>query len=266
MMDTFFTVLMPGSDFKQKLALSTNFVTQYGSKLPETVGLSVSSTGKAWNVGLTRTNEDTFFEHGWKQFAVENSLEENDFLVFKFSESDSCFDVLLFDKTACGKQTVVASVDKDSLASLQITKDFSDDVLSGQNSGNSSESSENTSDRSWHNSDSSSSSVKGHKRGTGKSNFQGNGKSTIHCRFSLCTSRKLSYRRCFQSQRRPVTTVEKVMALQKALTVRSTRPYFIKVMTPSHVYRRIIMALPAKLVKQKFFRVPVTALLLVTGS
>ncbi|PIA47557.1 hypothetical protein AQUCO_01400300v1, partial [Aquilegia coerulea] len=259
-------------------ALSKNFVSKFGSKLPETVVLKVL-TGKATNVGLTRTKEDIFFEHGWALFVVENSLEENDLLVFTFNESTSCFDLLLFDKTACGKEVVVSiegSVDS-GIRSLQIDKDCTDDVLSGSSSSNSIESSGNTNDSSWNNSVSSSSLVKGHKRGTKKnrknanddnqqtSKFRGKAQSSrLPCsrtkeRVSLVetkskenyagTSRKLAYYHYFQSERRRVTPIEEIMALRKAEAVRSSRPNFIQVMKPYHVYTRFFVTLPRTFVK-----------------
>ncbi|KAF5199528.1 hypothetical protein FRX31_010885 [Thalictrum thalictroides] len=78
------------------------------------------------------------------------------------------------------EDTIVASVDKDNLDSLQITDvvcsltkvDGSDDVWSGQSSGNNSGSLENTScDSTWYAGDGSSSSVKSHTKSKGKPSY-----------------------------------------------------------------------------------------------
>ncbi|KAF5206685.1 hypothetical protein FRX31_003724 [Thalictrum thalictroides] len=133
-------------------------------------------------------------------------------------------------------------------------------------------------DSSWHSSDSSSSLVKGHKRGTKNatdankqtSTFRGKPQSSrllkSKGKSAAGTSRKPQPRRLFQSERSPVTTEEKAMAVRKAEAVRSTRPHFTTVMKPSHVYKQFYMTLPLEFVNQNLFQIPVTALLQVTGS
>ena len=71
-------------------------------KLPQSATLKGPS-GLTWDVELT-TNDDTmFFNHGWKNFVKDHSLEETDLLVFRYN-GWSQFDVLIFDgKNLCEK-------------------------------------------------------------------------------------------------------------------------------------------------------------------
>ncbi|PIA47532.1 hypothetical protein AQUCO_01400282v1 [Aquilegia coerulea] len=82
------------------------------------------------------------------------------------------------------------------------------------------------------------------------------------------TSKKLSYYRYFQSQRRPVTFEEEYLTLKKAqaLERNSTKPHFIKVMKRTHVYMRFFMTIPPKFIRKNFSEVPEMALLRVTGK
>lgn len=61
--------------------------------------------GSSWSVGLTTDGDTWFFEHGWEEFLKDHSLEENDFLVFKYRRNSS-MDVRMFDgKTSCEKES-----------------------------------------------------------------------------------------------------------------------------------------------------------------
>ncbi|GKV04719.1 hypothetical protein SLEP1_g16833 [Rubroshorea leprosula] len=81
--------------FDQWLALPEKFVKHFKKKLPETVTLKGPS-GLTWDVGLTKNEDALFFDRGWPTFVKDHSLEEHDFLTFKYN-GVSQFDVLMFD-------------------------------------------------------------------------------------------------------------------------------------------------------------------------
>lgn len=65
-----------------------------------------SSNGSIWVVDVKRDSNGTYFTQGWLKFVDENSVQRNDFLVFRY-DGDMQFMVMLFDKTACEKDKFV---------------------------------------------------------------------------------------------------------------------------------------------------------------
>ncbi|KAK7291145.1 hypothetical protein RIF29_06058 [Crotalaria pallida] len=82
--------------FDQHLALPKPFSDNLKKKLPENVSLR-GPGGIVWKIGLTTRDDTLHFTLGWQQFVKDNSLRENDFLVFKYNGGESLFDVLIFD-------------------------------------------------------------------------------------------------------------------------------------------------------------------------
>ncbi|KAL5704455.1 hypothetical protein ACHQM5_022884 [Ranunculus cassubicifolius] len=77
---------------------------------------------------------------------------------------------------------------------------------------------------------------------------------------------KLTYNRYFCSHRRKVTAEEKQHALRSAKAVKSTKPNFIAVMKPCHVYKRFYLTLPKNLICNYLSRQPESAFLRVPPS
>ncbi|CAN1273778.1 B3 domain-containing protein REM16 [Linum perenne] len=101
---THFCIFLPtGGDFLERIAMPIKFSNNLRYKLPETVTVRGPSRIE-WNVGLTTANDGSvFFSLGWREFAVDNSLQPNDLLVFKYN-GDSRFDVLIIDPvSSCEK-------------------------------------------------------------------------------------------------------------------------------------------------------------------
>ncbi|XP_064959575.1 B3 domain-containing protein REM16-like [Musa acuminata AAA Group] len=96
---SFFKVLI--ADFSRKLSIPRKFVLHF-KDLPKDAKLKGPS-GNLWNVKLKRSGDDVAFTGGWSKFAEDHLLELGDFLVFRYI-GDSCFKVLVFDKTACEKE------------------------------------------------------------------------------------------------------------------------------------------------------------------
>ena len=76
-------------------ALPKTFSDNLKKKLPENVSLKGPS-GVVWNIGLTARGDTIYFTNGWEQFVNDHSLNENDFLVFKYN-GESLFEVLIFN-------------------------------------------------------------------------------------------------------------------------------------------------------------------------
>ncbi|GMJ02643.1 hypothetical protein like AT4G33280 [Hibiscus trionum] len=83
------------ADFLQRLEIPEKFAKNVKKRLPETVTLKGPS-GVIWDVGVTTDDDTLFFGGGWKTFVKDHSLNENDFLIFKYN-GVSHFDVLMFD-------------------------------------------------------------------------------------------------------------------------------------------------------------------------
>lgn len=80
-------------------AIPHKFVRKHGEALEtEEVRLKVAS-GAEWKVGLTKNDEKIWFEKGWEEFVKFYSVEIGHFLTFRY-EGNSCFHVVIFDKTA----------------------------------------------------------------------------------------------------------------------------------------------------------------------
>ncbi|KAK9138055.1 hypothetical protein Sjap_008649 [Stephania japonica] len=104
----------------ESLAIPTKYVKDVIPKLPSVVPL-VLSTGKIWNVGAREEGDSLVTKYGWKEFVEDNSLKENDILVFKFHNyGQVCLHVSLFDQTGCEK---VQSLPSDNIRELQKNKD-----------------------------------------------------------------------------------------------------------------------------------------------
>ncbi|KAK9160210.1 hypothetical protein Syun_006551 [Stephania yunnanensis] len=107
-------------DCSESLAIPTKYVKEVIPKLPSVVPL-VLSTGKIWNVGVKEEVDSMVTKYGWKEFVEDNSLKENDILVFKFHNyGQVCFHVSLFDRMGCEK---VQSLPCDNIRELQENKD-----------------------------------------------------------------------------------------------------------------------------------------------
>jgi B3 DNA binding domain len=53
---------------------------------------------------VLRSDNNLSLRSGWRDFVTANRIDENDLLVFKYSNSSS-FDVLIFDSSGCDKTT-----------------------------------------------------------------------------------------------------------------------------------------------------------------
>ncbi|GKU94642.1 hypothetical protein SLEP1_g8101 [Rubroshorea leprosula] len=96
----FFKIMI--GDFRNQLRIPRKFVRKFKGNLSDTINLRGPSRF-VWTVKLARTVDDVFLQNGWEIFARDHSLEENDFLVFRYDEN-STFNVVIFDKSACERE------------------------------------------------------------------------------------------------------------------------------------------------------------------
>ncbi|XP_019152839.1 PREDICTED: B3 domain-containing protein REM16-like [Ipomoea nil] len=90
--------------FNQLLAVPQKFVNKMREKLESSVAL-IGPSGAIWNVGLTALGEELYFDHGWKEFVEEHSLQKNDMLLFEYN-GGSQFKVKIFDlQSQCEKES-----------------------------------------------------------------------------------------------------------------------------------------------------------------
>ncbi|XP_016432496.1 B3 domain-containing protein REM16-like [Nicotiana tabacum] len=99
----FFKVMM--NDFRPRLRIPHKFVINLKDSY-KLLGRKIlrGPSGNTWTVEVKkREDNDYVFCNGWEQFVKDHCLEEADLLVFKM-KSFSCFDVTIFDLSACEKE------------------------------------------------------------------------------------------------------------------------------------------------------------------
>ncbi|KAK7273669.1 hypothetical protein RIF29_14727 [Crotalaria pallida] len=78
------------------MIIPSSFERKYKITLPNPLILRIP-TGAEWKVSWIKRDYEIWFEHDWKRFALDCSLKDPHFLVFKY-EGGSCFEVRIFDK------------------------------------------------------------------------------------------------------------------------------------------------------------------------
>ncbi|KAL5704456.1 hypothetical protein ACHQM5_022884 [Ranunculus cassubicifolius] len=230
----------------QRLCFPRKFVRMFGEKLPEMILLK-GPKNTVWNIGLSKNDNRMFLERGWGEFVRYYTLDESDLLLFRYDEWDECFYVIMFDTTACEKK---------GCESAQIT---SNPGLLDESVRERAKEVKSEPDVAIH-------SVK--NRLTRKERvLMEEEKSEEESDAPKAGSRqKLTYNRYFCSHRRKVTAEEKQHALRSAKAVKSTKPNFIAVMKPCHVYKRFYLTLPKNLICNYLSRQPESAFLRVPPS
>ncbi|KAB2094652.1 hypothetical protein ES319_A02G174500v1 [Gossypium barbadense] len=103
---SFFKVLV--GDFVTKLKIPPAFVKYVlKGKVPKKFSL-YSDSGNSWRVRVEVQQGSYFFNSGWSKFVKYHGLEIGDFLVF-FLVDSSTFDVFIYNRTACAKNSILAA-------------------------------------------------------------------------------------------------------------------------------------------------------------
>ncbi|XP_016514932.1 B3 domain-containing protein REM16-like [Nicotiana tabacum] len=99
----FFKIMM--NDFRRRLRIPQKFVLNLKDSY-KLLGRKIlrGPSGNTWAVEVKRREDDDYvFCNGWELFVKDHCLEEADLLVFKM-KSFSSFDVSIFDLSACEKE------------------------------------------------------------------------------------------------------------------------------------------------------------------
>ncbi|PRQ47791.1 putative transcription factor B3-Domain family [Rosa chinensis] len=107
-----------------KLKIPPKFVKKYGDYLSKSVRLKLPS-GCQWEVEVTESDSEAWFEKGWQEFFKFYSLDSGHFLLFTY-QGNSMFEVCIFDRTATETEYPIiiddSYVEDDN--SIEILNDF----------------------------------------------------------------------------------------------------------------------------------------------
>ncbi|XP_062209353.1 B3 domain-containing protein Os03g0622200-like [Phragmites australis] len=95
----FFKVV--AGDFTESMSIPTRFANNFNGHISDTVSVK-SPSGKTWSIGVGNDTDEVVLRSGWKEFVSAHSIEEGDYLLFKYTGVSS-FDVLIFDSSGCEK-------------------------------------------------------------------------------------------------------------------------------------------------------------------
>nr|DAD42502.1 TPA_asm: hypothetical protein HUJ06_000732 [Nelumbo nucifera] len=97
----FFKVII-GDQIMLKMRIPPAFVKHVSEKSSERVTLECPG-GDIWHAKLSRRADGMFIEDGWEKFLRDQSLGDEEFLVFRYN-GDLHFSVTIFDKSACWRE------------------------------------------------------------------------------------------------------------------------------------------------------------------
>ncbi|XP_050210528.1 B3 domain-containing transcription factor VRN1-like [Mercurialis annua] len=92
----FFKIIL---DEHAKFYIPRKFVRLYGNDLSSSVVLKVP-TGAKWKLELVKSDGEIWFQEGWPEFVKFYSIAYGFFLVFECTQTNSEFNVIIFDKSA----------------------------------------------------------------------------------------------------------------------------------------------------------------------
>ncbi|XP_028795968.1 uncharacterized protein LOC114751460 [Neltuma alba] len=91
-------------DDDEEMQIPPAFIKEFGKEeVPKKTTLETYN-GKFWEVGVEKLGRKFYFDNGWDNFVRVNSLENGDFLLFKYFADYSKFNVKIYGKTCCEKQ------------------------------------------------------------------------------------------------------------------------------------------------------------------
>ncbi|RVW57611.1 putative B3 domain-containing protein [Vitis vinifera] len=109
----FFKVYIP--DFSdQHLRIPPAFVKEFSGNIPNNAILR-DIRGKYCHVELKEVEKDVFIKNGWQEFVRGHSVEQGDFLVFRY-HGKALFDVSIFGRNGCRKDESSDIVTTDEIA------------------------------------------------------------------------------------------------------------------------------------------------------
>ncbi|CAN6449359.1 unnamed protein product [Victoria cruziana] len=181
-------------------------------------------SGKPCTVKLAKINDRLCFKDGWRTFAEENSLTEEELLLFEY-DGKITFTVLVFNNTACERGALEDKVNGGASCSNASIIDTKEEENDDELRDTSCESNEDSSSTEVHEEK-----TKGKKPKNAAS--------------------KQKYGKYFISRRRPVTHEEKRKALMSAISMESPFPTFIVTMKPTCVYKGFYVNIPVDFLRE----------------
>lgn len=85
------------------------FLKHISKESSDRATLTVQGSAGSWTVKLGETGIGVFLQDGWLKFLRDNSLGDNEFLLFTY-DGNMCFTVQIFNKNGC--ERVVAASDQ----------------------------------------------------------------------------------------------------------------------------------------------------------
>ncbi|XP_031387049.1 B3 domain-containing transcription factor VRN1-like [Punica granatum] len=208
----FFKIVLQETIRTGKLVVPKKFVRKYGKDLSvSSVVLLKVPSGDAWEVELRKGDTDVWLQKGWLDFANFYSIKHGHFLVFKYEAgSSNVFNVFVFDKSATEIEYPVRS--KVTLSSIKVE-----------------------------NIDEDSDNIPVKKRNT----------RPISGIMTRSRTRLTGHSRMPENGRRgPLRGKEKLKALERAKSFKSSNPYFPVVMQPYYVHRSYSVYVPGNFLQR----------------
>ncbi|WCJ33808.1 AP2/B3-like transcriptional factor family protein [Euphorbia peplus] len=94
----FFKIILDETIQQKKLHIPFKFVKRFGDELTDVADLIVPN-GRVWKIGVSKAEDNIWFDDGWVEFAEHHSICNGHLLVFAYTGSCS-FNVSIFDTTA----------------------------------------------------------------------------------------------------------------------------------------------------------------------
>ncbi|KAM6591494.1 hypothetical protein CsatA_014099 [Cannabis sativa] len=128
----FFKIIFHGTLRENKLHIPKKFTAKYGETLSNWVLIKLPC-GSKWKMGLTKKDENIWFEKGWLDFAKHYGLKRGSMITFRY-EGNSEFYAVIFDISTVEinypcvpTNLVVSSIDSE--LKIQVVEKDSVDVL-----------------------------------------------------------------------------------------------------------------------------------------
>ncbi|XP_043713901.1 B3 domain-containing protein Os11g0197600-like isoform X2 [Telopea speciosissima] len=218
----FFKIMFPGFS-TMRLRIPPDFVEHISTEAYKLATLE-DSCGNHWHVKLSKTTSGTYIEDGWQDFIKDHSIYDHNFLVFGY-DGNICFDVKIFDGSACERDYVFSTKPNQESAFSDGTKKC---------------------DKSSETSTDCVQKVSKDDPGQLLSTFKLNGLQKAKREDVELTHEPLSKTICSSSRRRPATEEEKAKIWKEAESFTSKFPCFLRCLTESNVHRGFYVYIPIK--------------------
>ncbi|XP_021724702.1 putative B3 domain-containing protein Os03g0621600 [Chenopodium quinoa] len=124
----FYKIMISPSSQTNKLRIPEEYVNKNGQQFAfDHVRLRVGKDGRVWRVEVYKENDQIWLTQGWERVVMNYSIKRGDFLLFKYDERDSMFQLKIFDTTGFEIEYDHQQVEQISSASEEEEMDLDDD-------------------------------------------------------------------------------------------------------------------------------------------